>query len=426
MSTQRRRLSIIAGTIGNLVEWFDWNVYAFLTPVIASQFFSQQDKATQILSTLIIFAIGFLFRPLGGAVLGSYADRHGRRAGMTLTIVLMALGSLAIAAIPSYHQIGVAAPVLLFLARSVQGFSAGGEFGTSSAYLVENAAPGKRATTGAWQQVSVGGGTLLASITAMILFRTLSPADLASWGWRLAFLAGGVLGLVGLWLRLRAEETLEYAEIKRRHRVQQRPLLQALRAHPVAALRVVGMVAAGTALVQFWYAAYPTFLLQHLGVPMAKGQLAASIGLAVFTVLVPFMGRLADRVGRRPLQLFFALGSAVTIAPLLLNLERVGIIAPIAVSSVFLAAYAGSLAAMMSEQFPAEVRTAGISVPYGIAVAVFGGLTLPFASAMAAKGTVGVLAVVMAVLALASAVVFFTMEETRSAAPSDETLATTR
>lgn len=414
--TPATRRSIVAGTIGNLVEWFDWNVYAFLSVIIASQFFPKSDKVAGIIAALVIFGIGFLFRPLGGAALGSYADRHGRKAGMTLTILLMAGGSFAIALIPNYHAIGVAAPILLFVARAVQGFSAGGEFGTSSAYLVENATPATRATIGSWQQVSVGGGTLLAAITATLLQQLLPQPFLSVYGWRIAFILGGVLGLVGLWLRLSADETVEYTGVQRVGKVQQRPLVLALKDHPVATLRVIGMVAAGTALVQFWYAAYPSFLTSRFGLPPAQGGKAAIIGLAIFTLLVPFMGRLSDRVGRRPVLLFFTIASAASFAPMLLTMKPTmpGIILPMALSSVFLAAYAGSLAAMMAEQFPPEVRTAGISVPYGIAVAIFGGLTPVLANAMAGDSKLPVFVGVMTGLALLSGIVFTTMKETAS------------
>ena len=161
-----KRRSLAAGTIGNLVEWFDWSVYGFFAPYLAVSFFPQEDELARILSAFVVFAVGFFFRPLGGAVLGSYADRHGRRAGMTLTIILMAGASFVIAILPTHAQVGVVAPLLLVLARCVQGFSAGGEFGTSSAFLVENAPAGRRAWAGSWQQVSVGAGTLSASLLA--------------------------------------------------------------------------------------------------------------------------------------------------------------------------------------------------------------------------------------------------------------------
>ncbi|MDO5534559.1 MAG: MFS transporter [Propionibacteriaceae bacterium] len=414
--TRTRRRSLFAGTVGNLVEWFDWSVYGFFVPVFASSFFPVGDRFTEILAAFTVFAVGFFFRPLGGAVLGSYADRHGRRAGMTLTILLMAGASALIALLPTYAQIGVAAPVLLTVARCVQGFSAGGEFGTSSAFLVENAPPGRRAWAGSWQQVSVGAGTLLASLLASIMFASLSDESLAAWGWRVAFGIGAVLGLLGLWLRMAVPDTDAFTRARATGRVVRNPLATVLREHPRAALRVVGMVAAGTALVQFWFVSLPSVLTLHTGVELREAQFAAMLGLALFTILQPVSGFLSDRFGRRPLLLVFAVGSAASFIPLVNTVGQTmsSVLVAVSVSAVLLAAYAGSLAAVMAEQFPPEVRTAGISLPYGIAVAVFGGLAPVLATAMVAQGTFWVFGVVMVALCVVSAVVYWLMPETNS------------
>ena len=414
-----RRRSLFAGTVGNLVEWFDWSVYGFFVPIFASSFFPLEDRFAQVLWGFAIFAVGFFFRPLGGAILGSYADRHGRRAGLTLTILLMAGASLLIAILPTYAQVGVWAPVLLTVARCAQGFSAGGEFGTSSAFLVENAPPGRRAWAGSWQQVSVGTGTLLASILAAIMFANLSQQDLAAWGWRVAFGVGAVLGLLGLWLRASVPDTDAYNRAKEAGRLSRRPLTDVLRDHPRATLRVIGLVAAGTALVQFWFVSLPAILNLHTGVELHEAQLAAMLGLALFTILQPVSGFLSDRFGRQPLLLFFAIGSAVSFVPLLRTVGDTmsSVLVAVSVSGVLLAAYAGSLAAVMAEQFPPEVRTAGISLPYGIAVALFGGLAPVLATAMVANGTFWVFEAAMVLLCVGSAVVYWTMAETNDARP---------
>ncbi len=248
----------MAGSVGNLVEWFDWSVYGFFAPYFAASFFPQGDRIAQLLSVFAVFAVGFFVRPLGGAVLGSYADRHGRRAGMTLTILMMAAASAIMALTPTFATIGVFAPILLVIGRSLQGFSAGGEFGTSSAFLVENAAPGRRASTGMWQQVSVGAGTLLASLLASVMFAVLSPEALSSWGWRVAFLIGAALGLVGLYMRARVPDTAISTHVRATGQVPRRPLVAVFRSHPRAALLVIALVAAGTGLVQFWFVYLPT------------------------------------------------------------------------------------------------------------------------------------------------------------------------
>lgn len=412
-----RNRSLFAGTVGNLVEWFDWSVYGFFVPYFAASFFPSEDPVARILAGFTVFAVGFFVRPIGGAVLGSYADRHGRRAGMTLTISLMAGSSLLIAALPTYAQIGVAAPALLTVARCLQGFSAGGEFGTSSAFLVENAPRGRRAWAGSWQQVSVGSGTLMASLLAAVMFATLPEDFLLTWGWRIAFAIGGLLGLLGLWLRMTVPDTDSFTAMRRDGRVARSPLGAVLREHPRSALRVVGLVAAGTALVQFWFVSLPSIMHLHTGIALKDVQVAALVGLAVFTVLQPVSGHFSDRFGRRPLLLFFALGSAVSFFPLvnLIGVTVPGAMVAVVVSGFFLAAYAGSLAAVMAEQFPAVVRTAGISLPYGIAVAVFGGLAPVLATAMVQRQTFWVFGVVMVVLCLVSAVVYLRMPETKDA-----------
>lgn len=412
--TARYRRALFAGTVGNLVEWFDWSVYAFFVPYFAASFFPAGDRSAQMLAGFLVFAIGFFMRPLGGALLGSYSDRRGRRAGMTLSITLMAGASLVIALLPTHAQIGLMAPILLTLARCVQGISAGGEFGASSAFLVENAPPGRRAWAGSFQQVSVGAGTLLASMLAAVMFSALPETFLETWGWRVAFGVGAVLGLLGLWLRLTVADTDPFTRNRDEGRLASRPLQQVLREHPRAVLRVIGMVAAGTALVQFWFVSLPSVANLKSGVALADAQLAAMLGLALFTILQPVSGLLSDRFGRRPLLLVFALGSAASFVPTfaLVGTTMSSVLIAITLNALFLAAYAGSLAAVMAEQFPVAVRTAGMSLPYGIAVGVFGGLSPVLATATLRGNVFWVFECVMVVLCLVSAVVFWRMPET--------------
>ncbi|WP_435061172.1 MFS transporter [Amycolatopsis thermoflava] len=408
-----QRKAIVAGAVGNTVEWVDWAVYATFAPVFAKQFFTPGNETTALLSTLAVFAVGFVMRPIGGAVLGAYADRHGRKKGLTLTISLMAGASLVIAVCPTYSKIGVLAPIVLLLARLVQGFSAGGEFGSSSAFLIESAARGRRAFAGSWQQVSVGAGALIASLMGTVLNSTLSEAQLQSWGWRVAFGVAGLLGLVGLWLRRSVHETEAFTRIKERPRGN--PLVAMFRDHPKAALRVAGVTIAGTLIYYVWVTYMPTYAHLATGIPLRQALLANTLAIVVFLILLPFGGLLSDRIGRKPTMAAFAAGFLLFSWPAfhflaadfwtLLLIEIVGM--------VLIVGYSANCAVIMAEQFPPEVRTTGIGLPYALAVAVFGG-TAPYVTTwMNAEGFGHLVWLYVAIAAVIGLAVYTTMPETK-------------
>lgn len=409
-----QRKAILAGSIGNTVEWVDWAVYATFAPTFATQFFAPGDPTTALLSTLAVFAVGFAMRPVGGAILGAYGDRHGRKKGMTLTISMMAAASLVVAVCPTYARIGVAAPVILLLARLVQGFSAGGEFGSSSAFLTESAAKGRRAFAGSWQQVSVGGGALIASLLGTLLTSNLDASQLHGWGWRLAFAVAGLLGLVGLWLRRSVHETEAFATIAARPR--RHPLVAMVRDHPGAALRVIGITIAGTLIYYVWVSYMPDYAHLATGIPLQRALLANTLAIVIFLVLLPFGGLLSDRIGRKPTMTAFAAGFVIFAWPAfhflsdnfwtLFAIEVIGL--------ALIVGYSANCAVVMAEQFPAAVRTTGIGLPYALAVAVFGG-TAPYVTTWMNASHLGYLVwLYVAIAGLIGVAVYVTMPETKN------------
>lgn len=415
--TPAQRKAVVAGSIGNAVEWIDWALYATLAPIFASQFFGSDDPAVNLLSTLAIFAVGFVMRPVGGAIIGAYADRHGRKKGLTLTISMMAGASIVIGLTPTYASIGLLAPLILLLARLVQGFSAGGEFGSSSSFLVESAAPGRRAFAGSWQQVSVGAGVLLASATGFVLTSLLSDAAMASYGWRIAFIFGGLLGLVGLWLRVTVAETESFTKAKAAGRTSgSHPLVGIFTQHPKAAARVVGITIAGTLLYYIWLSYMPGYVSTTTDIELSDALLANTIAAAYFITLLPFVAMLSDRYGRKPTMFAFAFGFLVLAYPAFALLENATFTTLLLVELVgvtLLTGYSANCAVIMSEQFPPEVRSTGIGLPYALAVAVFGG-TAPYVTTwMAENGYRDQTWLYVSAAALIGCIVYATMPETK-------------
>lgn len=413
------RKAIIAGGIGNAVEWVDWAVYTTFSSVFAHHFFPKGDPVAALLATLAIFAVGFVMRPVGAAVMGAYADRHGRKKGLVLTISLMAGATAIIGLAPTYETVGILSPIILVVARMVQGFSAGGEFGSSSALLVESAAPRRRAFAGSWQQVSVGAGVLLASGMGAIITSTLSEEALDSWGWRLAFIIAALLGLVGLWLRSSVDETESFVNAKARTEAtgekRRNSVFTMFVKHPGATLRVFGITIAGTLLYYMWVSYMPTYAAMATGIPLNQALLANFIAVGLFLVLLPFAGILSDRIGRKPTMTAFAAGFLLFSWPafallngnfwMLLLIEVIGII--------LLLGYSANCSVIMAEQFPAEVRATGIGLPYALAVAVFGGTAPYLTTWMNSNGFGQLVWLYCAIAAAIGIAVYATMPETK-------------
>ncbi|MFF8420948.1 MFS transporter [Streptomyces sp. NPDC015680] len=421
----RRRVAVAIGA-GQVIEWFDWTLYASFAPFFAERFFpAGRGPTTALLSAFAVYAVGFLFRPLGGVVLGHLADRFGRSVIFNLTILMMSGGSLAIAVMPTYQQIGTAAPVLLILARVVQGLSAGGEMPTSTALITEAAPAGRRAFYGSSIFVGTGIGVLLAALLGWLLTSTLPQAQMTGFGWRIAFGVGAAMGLMGLALRrsLRLPEpVLQLARTNGEGQPGRRAkgFVGVLRTQATGVLRVVGFGVAATVGFYTLTVYMPTYLSLQAGMRPSNAFMVSCIVLTAYSVLPPVAGLAADRWGRRPVMGWSAVALAVLLVPAAAALSSdVAVTLPLLLAAIaLLAAYHGPFPALMSEQFPVETRGLGVGIAYSLVTALFGGTATYVASWLAALGhPLWFFAYVAATFAVA-AVTLYALPETTSASSS--------
>lgn len=380
LTPARRLRSIFSGSVGNLVEWYDWYVYAAFSLYFAEVFFPGGDRTSQLLKTAAIFAVGFLMRPLGGWLLGRYADRHGRRAALLLSVWMMCAGSLVIAFTPGYASIGVAAPILLVLARLLQGLSVGGEYGTSATYLSEMAGREHRGFWSSFQYVTLVMGHLVALAVLLALQLLLTPEQLREWGWRIPFAIGVLAAVAALWLRRNMAETESFARSEAdASAAQQRRqgTLRVLLQHPRALLTVVGLTMGGT-LAFYTYTTYVhKFLVNSAGLSSQDAARVNASTLFVFMLLQPLVGALSDRIGRRPVLIAFGVLGTLLTVPILSRLQSVGSAGEafwlVMLALVALSGYTAINAVVKAELFPVEIRALGVGLPYALTVAVFGG-----------------------------------------------------
>lgn len=371
------RKAVAAAAIGNVLEWYDFGVYIFFAGAIAHTFFPADNRAAGLLASFAVFGVGFLMRPLGGILIGRFGDTHGRRAALTLTIMAMAFGTVLVGVLPGYATIGLAAPVLLVIARLIQGFSAGGEWGGSTAFMVEWAPPDRRGWYGSFQQASIAASLVLGSGTGALFSAILSPSALAAWGWRIPFLLGIVLALVGGYLRRSVDETPAY-------RAADRANAPPSSGGAWAGLRAFGFTIHWTVAFYILLSYMPTFTAQHAGVTTAQALSANTIGLLVLMVLIPLFGTLSDRVGRKPLLLASCAFFAVLTVPLFsVILGKPGFAVLMLIQILFgaaIALYSGAGPAAISEMFHTLSRSTWMTPAYALAVAIFGGFA-PFIAA---------------------------------------------
>ena len=376
--------TVVAGAIGNLLEWYDFGLFGYFAPVIARQIMPPGDRLASLLETFGVFAAGFLMRPLGGVIFGYVGDRLGRKRALELSVLLMAVATTLIGLLPPHSSIGLTAPLLLTLMRLLQGLSVGGEYVGSMSFLSEHAAPARRAFIGSWSSFSVVLGSLLGSGTAALLTGLLSEAQLLSWGWRLPFLSGILIGVVGLWLRLGIQESPSFLRIQKTGNLAANPLAEAVRNDlgPIAiTLGLAGLLAIGFYLPFVWL---PTWLAQINRPPLDEGRAltANTVALAALLVLTPLAALVSDRVGRRPMILGTALGYALLSYPLFLLMSGGTFAGALLAGLVFAACnslFSGCMAATLVELFPTRTRYTGMAIAYNVGMALLGG-TAPLAA----------------------------------------------
>jgi MHS family proline/betaine transporter-like MFS transporter len=379
-AAEHKTRTVLAGVIGNALEWYDFALFGYFAPVLATLFFPAESRLAGLLSAFGVFAAGFLMRPIGGVIFGHIGDRVGRKKALELSVLLMALPTTAMGLLPTHAQIGLAAPLLLTAIRLLQGLSVGGELIGSISFLAEHAPAGRRGLLGSWSFATASGGTLIGSATAAVLEALLAPDELARWGWRVPFLCGILVGAVGLWLRHGIDETPRFKEAVGAGDVAASPVGESLRRDGRAVLRCLGvslLMAVAFYLTFVWLPAW----LSEINQPRLLNKKALevnTIAMALLITLVPAFGALSDRVGRRPVMLAGAAGYALLTYPLFLLLERGTYAAALAGEGALAVCYAlvnGPSAAAFVEMFPTRTRYSGVAVGYNLAMGLVGGTT---------------------------------------------------
>jgi MHS family proline/betaine transporter-like MFS transporter len=376
--------AVAAASVGNALEWFDFVVYGFFAVTMAKLFFPGGNETVSLLLALATFGVTFFMRPLGAIVLGSYADRHGRKAAFALTILLMMAGTAIIVVAPTYSSVGIIAPILIVMARMIQGFSAGGEFGSATAFLAEQN-PERRGFYASWQFASQGITTILAAAFGATLAGTLTTEQIDNWGWRIPFAFGLLIGPVAYYIRRHLEETKEFQSTQ----LSRTPVREALSDGKKKLLISFGAVVLCT-VGMYTILFMPTYATRQLGLPAAGGFMAALLTGAIQVALIPAVGALSDRHGRLPIAFASAAAILLSIYPMFAWLASVPTIQTLlivqAIIGVLLSGYMGGLAALMSELFPTRMRTTGLSISYSFGVAIFGGFA-PFINAWLISAT---------------------------------------
>jgi MHS family alpha-ketoglutarate permease-like MFS transporter len=376
IDVERRLKSIFIGSVGNLVEWYDFYAYTAFALYFAPAFFPHSDPVVQQLNAAVLFAATFLMRPLGGWLFGFLADRYGRRLSLTLSVVCMCFGSLVIAATPTYATIGIMAPVMLAIARVIEGLSLGGEYGASATYLSEIADPKHRGFYSSFQYVTLIGGQLTAIIVLLLLQKVfLTQEELYAWGWRIPFVIGAMLAIFAAVMRRGMHETEAFVEAKKNTKAT--GSIRALFKYPKEVLLVVGLTAGGTAAFYTFTTYMQTFVKLSVGLSADQTTYVIFGSLVFATLLQPIYGAISDRIGRKPLLIFFGVAGTLATVPILTTLQTTK--SPftafllICAAWLFVAGYTSINAVVKAELFPTNIRALGVGLPYAVTVSLFGG-----------------------------------------------------
>ncbi len=370
----RRLKSIFGGSIGNLIEWYDFYVYNSFAIYFAKSFSSSTNATVQLITAFGIYAVGFFIRPVGGMLLGYYADRAGRRAALTLSVMLMCAGSAMIAVLPTYASVGIWAPILLLMARLLQGLSLGGEYASSATYLSEVAGETHRGFYSSFQYVTLIGGQVVAALVLLVMQQSFTGAELEAWAWRIPFGIGALGALYGLYLRRNLVETDDW---KRASKEPRGNLFRELFKHPRELLLVFGLTMGGTTAFYTFSSYMPTYLANTLKFPREWVAEISFITLILFAAMQPVFGAISDRIGRRPVLMWFGVMGTLCIVPILTTLQSTHgytqALLLILAAYLIVSGYTSINAVVKAELFPAGVRALGVGLPYAVAASLFGG-----------------------------------------------------
>lgn len=381
--------AIIAGSIGNVVEWIDWSIYGVAAPIIAHQFFPSDNPTISLLQAFGVFAIGFLIRPFGAMVLGPYGDKCGRNKCLALSIILMALGTGVLGILPTYQTIGVLAPILLLVCRLIQGFATGGEWGSATSFIYELAPPHRRAFVSSFRPTGTGLGFFLGSFAVTMTTMLFSTETINAWAWRVPFFFGFLVGLVGLYIRMHVDESPEFLKAKANNETSETPLSDSVKNDKKGLVVVFALSLVWNVVYYILFTYMPTYLKTVIGIPYDVAMKMASAATLFYTILLPILGWFADKANKKMMLSVSCLGYIFLTYPaflLMRSAHQPTIWITLILLAGFMSFYSAALPVVLAEQFPTRTRNTAISISYTLNATLFGG-TAPLLSTWLASVT---------------------------------------